>query len=77
LISSPINTHLSETIPLEGKAGGPEHLAWLNHRTHRDRPFARLDSYPVGRGFERFHGTIWGVVDYFDPFSLVEGTEPV
>ena len=69
--------HLSETAPLGGKADGPEHLAWLNHRAGRDRPFADVRTYPVNRGFERHYGTIWGVVDYFDPFSLVEGTEPV
>jgi arylsulfatase len=69
--------HLSETVPLNGKAASPEHLAWLNHQADHDRPFARLSTYPVSRGFERHYGPIWGVVDYFDPFSLVEGTEPV
>ncbi len=69
--------HLSETAPLNGKAESPEHLAWLNHQAAHDRPFANLDTYPVNRGFERYYGNIWGVVDYFDPFSLVEGTEPV
>jgi arylsulfatase len=69
--------HLSETVPLNGKAASPEHLAWLNHQAERDRPFADVDTYPVRRGFERHYGTIWGVADYFDPFSLVEGTEPV
>ena len=44
----------------------------------RPRPaLRRLRTYPVNRGFERYYGTIWGVVDYFDPFSLVEGHEPV
>jgi arylsulfatase A-like enzyme len=69
--------HLSETAPLDGKAAGARHLAWLNHQADHDRAFASLDSYPVNRGFDRFYGTIWGVVDYFDPFSLVEGTTPV
>ncbi len=69
--------HLSATVPLHGKAKSAEHFAWLNHQADRDRPFAGLDTYPVNRGFERFYGTIWGVVNYFDPFSLVEGTEPV
>jgi arylsulfatase len=69
--------HLSETTPLLGKPASPEHMAWLNHRAHRGRPFARLETYPVGRGFQRHYGTIWGVVDYFDPFSLVEGTKSV
>ena len=69
--------HLSETAPLKGNPSGPEHFAWLNHRADRDRPFARLDTYPVARGFDRHFGPIWGVVDYFDPFSLVEGTQSV
>ena len=69
--------HLSETAPIDGKAGGTRQLAWINHQAERDRPFAGLGTYPVHRGFDRFYGTIWGVVDYFDPFSLVEGTEPV
>ena len=69
--------HLSETVPLNGKAASPEHFAWLNHQADHDRPFAGLDTYPIHRGFQRHYGTIWGVADYFDPFSLVEGTEPV
>ncbi len=69
--------HLSETRPLGGRANGPAHMAWLNHQADPERPFADLASYPVRRGFERHYGPIWGVVDYFDPFSLVDGTEPV
>ncbi|MHB1556465.1 MAG: arylsulfatase [Isosphaeraceae bacterium] len=69
--------HLSQTRPLDGRDAGTRHLAWLNHQAERDHPFARLDTYPVNRGFERHYGPIWGVVDYFDPFSLVDGTRPV
>ncbi len=69
--------HLSETAPLGGRADGPRHLDWLNHQAEHDRPFADVRTYPVNRGFERHYGPIWGVVDYFDPFSLVEGTRPV
>jgi len=69
--------HLSETVPIGGKADGPEHFAWLNHQAGNGRPFADIRTYPVNRGFERHYGTIWGVADYFDPFSLVEGAEPV
>jgi arylsulfatase A-like enzyme len=69
--------HLSETVPLNGKAASREHFSWLEHQTNRDRPFADPNTYPVNRGFERHYGTIWGVVNYFDPFSLVEGTRPV
>lgn len=54
-----------------------EQLAWLNHQSDYDGPFSPIEQYPVNRGFDRFYGTIWGVVDYFDPFSLVNGLEPV
>lgn len=51
-------------------------LRWLNHQdTHPY--FSPVAQYPVSRGFERYFGNIWGVVDYFDPFSLVSGTTPV
>lgn len=66
--------HLSLTEPLEDQE---KHQAWLNHQYSPDRPFSPIDSYPVNRGFDEHYGPIWGVVDYFDPFSLVEGTEPV
>jgi len=33
--------------------------------------FAPLETYPSNRGFDEFWGVIWGVVNYFDPFSLV------
>jgi arylsulfatase len=69
--------HLSETDPIGGKPAGKEHFAWLNHHADFGRPFADPATYPAGRGFERHYGPIWGVVDYFDPFSLVDGTEPV
>lgn len=39
--------------------------------------FSDPASYPVNRGFEKHYGVIWGVVNYFDPFSLVDGTTPV
>lgn len=66
--------HLSETSPLED---GTLHQKWLDHRYNPGRPFAPLNTYPVNRGFDKHYGVIWGVIDHFDPFSLVEGTEPV
>lgn len=54
-----------------------KHLAWLNHQYDPNRPFAPLDSYPVSRGFDEHFGVIWGVSNFFDPFSLVEGYDPV
>ena len=69
--------HLSSTTPINGNDRGKEHLDWLNHQADYDRDFANPATYPINRGFERHYGPIWGVVDYFDPFSLVDGTEPV
>ncbi|WP_431733810.1 arylsulfatase [Chondrinema litorale] len=65
--------HVSNTVVQDT----PEkQMAWLNHQTSHPK-FSPLDQYPVNRGFEKYYGNIWGVVDFFDPFSLVNGTEPV
>lgn len=53
-----------------------EHLAWLNHQKDNG-DFAPIEQYPTRRGFDKYYGTIWGVQNFFDPFSLVNGTEPV
>lgn len=66
--------HLSYTIQLPD---GNEHQKWLDHQIHPDQPFGPLESYPVNRGFDKHYGVIWGVIDYFDPFSLVDGTETI
>ena len=53
-----------------------QQLDWLNH--HKSfGDFSPVEQYPTSRGFEKFFGTIWGVVDYYDPFSLVSGTTPI
>jgi len=65
--------HVANTKPLPDKK---EHLAWLNHQSDKG-DFAPLDQYPTARGFDKYYGNIWGVVNFFDPFSLVNGTEPV
>lgn len=65
--------HLSDTKSLKDPK---EQLRWLAHRTEHG-PFAPLWSYPCNRGFEEHWGTIWGVVNYFDPFSLVHNETPV
>jgi arylsulfatase A-like enzyme len=66
--------HLSRTEEL----AGDDHMAWLNHQLDPGVPFSPdIQSYPAGRGFEHHYGPIWGVVDYFDPFSLVEDFTPV
>lgn len=66
--------HLSETKPLKDAA---LHQKWLDHQYDPGVPFAPVETYPINRGFDRYYGNIWGVVDYFDPFSLVEGEEPI
>lgn len=64
--------HVSETVDL----GGKKQLAWLGH-LESNGDFSDIASYPTSRGFDKYYGNIWGVVDYFDPFSLVNGTEEV
>jgi arylsulfatase A-like enzyme len=64
--------HVSQTKELPRE----EQLKWLAHQTEGPL-FSPLSQYPVSRGFEKYYGNVWGVVDYFDPFSLVNGTEPV
>ncbi|GAB4021614.1 arylsulfatase [Spirosoma koreense] len=53
-----------------------DQLAWLNHQKDFG-DFSPVAQYPTSRGFEQFFGNIWGVVDFFDPFSLVSGTKPI
>ncbi|MDN3548104.1 arylsulfatase [Mucilaginibacter aquaedulcis] len=65
--------HVSNTI---GQKDAKEQMKWLNHQSEHPE-FSPLAQYPTNRGFEKFFGTIWGVIDYFDPFSLVSGTTPI
>ncbi len=65
--------HVSNT---NAQPGRQEQLAWLNHQKDYG-DFSPISQYPTSRGFEKYFGTIWGVVDYFDPFSLVSGTRPI
>jgi len=53
------------------------HMAWLNRQAMFDRPFSDVATYPVHRGFEQHYGIIWGVVNFFDPFSLVHNQTPI
>jgi len=66
--------HLSKAVTLTDKA---KHLKWLNREYNPDTLYADIDTYPVKRGFDKFYGVIWGVVNYYNPFSLVEGTKAV
>lgn len=65
--------HASNTPALASKE---DHLLWLSHQK-KEPYFAPVEQYPVNRGFDKYYGNIWGVVNYFDPFSLVNGTQPV
>ena len=65
--------HVSNTIEQPTPAA---QLRWLNHQEEHPY-FSPVEQYPVNRGFERYFGNIWGVVDFFDPFSLVSGTTPI
>lgn len=66
--------HLSEADPLKDQT---QHLKWLNHQYNPDTTYADMDTYPARRGFDKFYGIIWGVVNCYDPFSLVEGVKTV
>jgi arylsulfatase len=66
--------HLTAATPLPDPA---EHLKWLNHQAHFDRDFGDRRTYPTARGFDEYYGIIWGVADFYDPFSLVDGETPV
>ena len=65
--------HVSNTIEQSTKE---KQLTWLNHHTNYPL-FSPVEQYPTSRGFEKYFGTIWGVIDFFDPFSLVSGTTPI
>ncbi len=62
--------HLSLTKSLDN------HMKHLNNQVIRTT-FSDPATYPVARGFEEHYGIIWGVVNYFDPFSLVHNTEAI
>ena len=65
--------HVSNTIE---QPTADAQMRWLNHQEEHPL-FSPIKQYPVNRGFEKYFGNIWGVVNFFDPFSLVSGTTPV
>ncbi|MFB6342754.1 arylsulfatase [Saccharicrinis sp. FJH62] len=65
--------HLSTTKALDDNV---EQLRWMAHMTDHG-PFSPIENYPCNRGFEEHWGVIWGVVNYFDPFSLVHNEKPI
>ena len=67
--------HLSLT---KGIGNQEDQMKWLSHQsTFNNRPFAPIETYPCNRGFDQHWGTIWGVTDHFDPFSLVHNEKPI
>lgn len=54
----------------------PDHTKDLNRQTFPET-FSPIEQYPTRRGFDEYWGNLWGVVDYFNPFSLVDGESPV
>jgi arylsulfatase len=65
--------HLSQTKPVDDPV---EQLRWMAHQVDYG-PFSPLENYPYNRGFEEHWGVIWGVVNYFDPFSLVHNENQI
>jgi arylsulfatase A-like enzyme len=65
--------HLSQTQPVQPVE---EQLKWMAHQVDYGT-FAPLETYPCNRGFDEHWGIVWGVVNFFDPFSLVHNEEPI
>lgn len=66
--------HLSVTDGL--KDDEEETNRWVGHLSDHGN-FAPLSTYPCNRGFDEHYGVIWGVVNHFDPFSLVHNEVPI
>jgi len=62
--------HVSNTLER------PDHMKDLNRERFPD-VFSPIEQYPTRRGFDVYWGDLWGVVNYFNPFSLVDGETPV
>lgn len=53
-----------------GEAGYGTYMAGKWHLTNQWKPEGPKDSWPLGRGFERFYGTIRGAGSFWDPATL-------
>ncbi|WP_116125333.1 arylsulfatase [Lewinella sp. IMCC34183] len=65
--------HLTHAEPLPDPQ---EHLQWLANQNGPE-VYGDLETYPNHRGFDEFYGIVWGVVNYFNPFSLVHNDAPL
>ncbi len=65
--------HLSQT---KAQTNSKDQLEWLANRKDFGA-FSPIENYPCNRGFEEHWGVIWGVVNFFNPFSLVHNEEPI
>lgn len=63
--------HLSEAQPNK-----PDQNLWVAHQVYYP-DFVERSTLPVYRGFDDFYGISAGAANYFDPFSLLYGEEPV
>jgi arylsulfatase len=82
---SPSRPTIAELLRAEGYATGMSgkwHVANLRIRGKSQLNFESGEpfwtdksAWPLQRGFDEFYGTIAGVLNFFDPFSLVSGNE--
>ncbi len=52
------------------------HADWLANRLVDDN-YIPQETHPLSRGFQDYYGVLWGVVNFFNPFSLTDGWNPV
>lgn len=65
--------HLSQTKEI---GTFDNQMKWLANQVDFGE-FAPKASYPCNRGFDEHYGTIWGVANFFDPFSLVHNEQRI
>ncbi|MGC4031804.1 MAG: arylsulfatase [Tepidisphaeraceae bacterium] len=62
--------HLANTLQR------PDHMRDLNRQDFPET-FCPIEQYPTRRGFDVYWGGLWGLVNYYYPFALVDGETPV
>ncbi|HLX62986.1 MAG TPA: arylsulfatase [Planctomycetota bacterium] len=58
-------------------AGYRTYMTGKWHVTAQTNPNGSKESWPIGRGFERYYGTIMGAGNYFDPALLTRDATPI